>query len=57
MTFYFFRYAKGKLVVAMTSATVILMASAIVAAAGTIFMVMLAVMVTVGAGAEVQTAV
>ena len=61
MTFYFFRYAKGKLVVAMTSAAVILMAStavilmasATVTAAGTIFVVMLAVMVTVGASTEV----
>ena len=53
MTFYFFRYAKGKLVVAMTSAAVILMASATVTAAGTIFVVMLAMMVTVGASAEV----
>ena len=53
MTFYFFRYAKGELVVAMTSAAVILMATTAMAAAGTIFMVMLAVMVTVGAGTEV----
>ena len=57
MTFYFFRYAKGKLVVAMTSAFMIMVASTAMAAAGTIFVVMLAVVVTVGTGAEVQAAV
>ena len=53
MTFFFFRCAKGELVVAMTSAFMILMATTAVTAAGTIFVVMLAVMVTVGTGAEV----